>query len=279
MRWQVFTQFPSTRSSVPAWSADVEKGLALALYFAEQSGRRWLQVVDMFEESIAVPGTELAQACRRIGAIRGEMQSHVSRFGNDEQIHRPSFLGDNPLVLGLTGDFSSLRRRLTVSIIRRRFRRKTGLSVVQYFIELGAALQAVRLGHPIVHPAHVLLSVLSLHDHMACMGAVFSDDLDHIAGTNVPILEEYGVSYIVMLRAVRPMIVTEVEAAGGRRRAWRSRVGYPGWSVSAVETMERARQMAAGQQVDAGTLHVLGPLLEADVGVEVLLKQIGVSLA
>lgn len=125
-------------------------------------------------------------------------------------------------------------------------------------LEQEATAEAVRLGHPCVAPLHLLLAVLMHEEQMLRTGLRPVPAQTSAVGF---LLYDFGVDQRSVLPAVEAAKPEGPLAGPQRRRAWRTKAGDPPWTAAAVRIAEQAREIAAENSTEAGSLHLLHALL------------------
>jgi hypothetical protein len=136
--------------------------------------------------------------------------------------------------------------------------RKTQASPTLYSLELEAARQATRLGHPRVTTAHLVAAIVAVDDQLRIARLAFAPEYAE-ANRAGAALSRTGVCLDGTLRSLATMTFDGAVAPADRRRLWRSKPWLPRWTVDAVEAAENAR--SAGGRKSAGSSHLLAAAL------------------
>jgi hypothetical protein len=167
--------------------------------------------------------------------------------------------------------------RVGRGVLRVGTRRFAEATPMIFILEQEAVRQAVRLGHHMVTTAHLLLAALTVDDQLALSGLSLAPELvDGNRGGSM--LVGAGVTHDVLTRHLAGRTVNKQPASYRRRRQWRTRAGFPQWTVEAESAADRVRR--CGEPGSVGTTHLVDEALRDHEGdAYMTLMALGVDLA
>jgi hypothetical protein len=277
VHWRVTVDWRPAPAGVgePVWEDEVRCAVEEALRSAAERGRWWAGLDDLFHALMADPYNRANDVVRH--HLTGPVVGGVTEWvwpGGDTQ--RPIMMVDRLAQMGILADLGSdTRTTRTGRLVARLVPLVTQASPVLVELENQAAIQAIRLAHERVTTAHLMLAVLAFEHQQGITG------LSPRAGTgrtNQPLLAELGATYPQAVGRAAAIEPAGDLAPPRRRRAIRTRPGYPRWTAAAARAADHARQLAVGGGIPAGSLHLIHAALgESDGAAARLLSALSVD--
>jgi len=263
----------------PGWTSGVAAMLAGALAAAPDTGVPYAGLGHLLLGMLHVPGCD---ATRYLFPYETARAAAVERLRTEPGLRRT----DEPhpelddVRLALWPRSGSLIDRLGGRLLARASR-LARIGPLFVAVEPEARRQAVRLGHDVVGPAHVLLALLTVDATLEAAGIpVPAHHSSRNRGASV--LRAYGVVDAHLRDTAARRGAPEqppAEALAGQLKGLRP--GDPVSGAATVAAMERAAELSlACRHPDTGTGHLLLALLEDDAGdAAAVLRDLGIDPA
>lgn len=252
----------------PTWTSEVRVVARSALMDAASVGLRYAHAGHLFVAVLEDPANEARALLAQCGVQTDELlRSTVvgKSVGHGGSPWAPTT--DVLMAVGSIHSDSGRVIRLLTRAVGNAFAGKLPGGPVLNFIELEAARQAVRLGHPRVGGGHLLLAIAALEQQLRETGRRWAPRSARSNGAG-QLLMEWGVTYPNTIAHAALLRRSSGPAAGhSRNRPWRSDSADPEFDGDAENAVALAVEYAKEHDNrHVGTIHLLAALLANEDG-------------